>query len=231
MRRGRNGLEGLAEALADAFRPEDLSPRARAAVIAATRRLVQGKGVSRAELAEHETGLDELDACSATEIDDEGNIVGVAGLSVLPTAHHFTVDGQTLYTWCALDSLFLPALIGKPAAVQSRCPVSGAQIQLTVTPTGVQRIEPEEAQLALVVPEESPSSCGPRPQGCNPRTALDARELGGRDGTFCTRAPFVSSPEAGARWSAQNPGGVTLSIQEAYEVGREVFILPFLDYL
>lgn len=33
--------------------------------------------------------------------DEVGNIVGF-GLSLVPTAHQFTVNGQTLYTWCAL---------------------------------------------------------------------------------------------------------------------------------
>jgi alkylmercury lyase len=49
-----------------------------------------------------------------TEHDQQARIVGY-GLSLRPTPHQFTVDGKKLYTWCALDTLFVPAVIGRPA--------------------------------------------------------------------------------------------------------------------
>ena len=42
-------------------------------------------------------------------------------LTLRPTPHGFNVDGKQLYTWCALDTLFFPAVIGRPARVESPC--------------------------------------------------------------------------------------------------------------
>ena len=55
-----------------------------------------------------------LAAMQDTEYDDQGRIVG-QGLTLRPTPHRFTVDGEELYTWCALDTLIFPALLDRPA--------------------------------------------------------------------------------------------------------------------
>ncbi len=39
------------------------------------------------------------------------NVVGW-GLTFIPTPHRFRVNGHTFYTWCALDALTIPALLG-----------------------------------------------------------------------------------------------------------------------
>ncbi len=44
------------------------------------------------------------------EVDQSGNVVGW-GLTLIPTPHRFRVQGQTFYTWCALDALTYPALL------------------------------------------------------------------------------------------------------------------------
>jgi alkylmercury lyase len=43
---------------------------------------------------------------SDTEYDQEDRIIGW-GLTLRPTRHKFNVDGKQLYTWCALDTLFI----------------------------------------------------------------------------------------------------------------------------
>lgn len=48
-----------------------------------------------------------LAAVPDTEYDEQGRIVG-QGLTLRPTRHRFTVAGQELYTWCALDTLIFP---------------------------------------------------------------------------------------------------------------------------
>jgi alkylmercury lyase len=67
--------------------------------------------------------------------DPDGAVVAFSGLSLRATAHQFTVAGRRLYAWCARDALFLPALLGQPARVRSRCPATGATVTLTVDPT------------------------------------------------------------------------------------------------
>src|SRR3989442_9036358 len=47
-----------------------------------------------------------------TYTDKQGRIIGFGGLAVREMPHRFKVDGRTLYTWCAWDSLFIPVTRG-----------------------------------------------------------------------------------------------------------------------
>ncbi len=49
-----------------------------------------------------------LQSLPSVEIDEQGRVVGL-GLTLIPTPHHFTVDGKQLYAWCALDTLIFPS--------------------------------------------------------------------------------------------------------------------------
>jgi len=62
-----------------------------------------------------------LAAMPDTEYDRHGRILG-HGLTLVPTPHRFELAGQTLYTWCALDTLIFPTILGLPAQVQSPLP-------------------------------------------------------------------------------------------------------------
>src|SRR6266542_5160636 len=55
-----------------------------------------------------------LQTLPSIEYDTLDNIVG-AGLTLNPTPHQFAINGRTLYTWCALDTLFFPALLEQSA--------------------------------------------------------------------------------------------------------------------
>src|SRR2546422_982072 len=101
------------------------------------RLLTEGKPVEPVRLAtEAHRSLEEIQAflhASDVRVDQEGHIIGL-GLSFQPTRHQFHLGEQTLYTWCALDTLAFPALLGRTARVISSCPVTGQEIRLTVTP-------------------------------------------------------------------------------------------------
>lgn len=65
--------------------------------------------------------------------DDEGAIIGFGGLTVVEMPpHRLNVGGRTLYTWCAWDSLFIPAILGTVAQVESVCPVTRAPVSMVV---------------------------------------------------------------------------------------------------
>jgi alkylmercury lyase len=76
--------------------------------VALIRQLAAGQPVS-AERVAADSNLEEpavvavLQQMSDVAYDDAGNVVGF-GLSLIPTAHQFSVNGRTLYTWCALDT-------------------------------------------------------------------------------------------------------------------------------
>jgi alkylmercury lyase len=83
------------------------------------------------------------------EFDEEGNILGV-GLTLVPTPHVYEVNGRKLYTWCALDALLFPVMLKHTAHIESLDPISGDKIRVTVTPDGVQKVNPESAVVSRV---------------------------------------------------------------------------------
>src|SRR5690606_33792 len=110
------------------------------------RLLSQGRPVTTGQLsaatdASREEVREALATLPDTEYDDAGRIVG-SGLTLNPTPHRFEVDGRHLYTWCALDTLMFPAVLGRTAHVASPCHATGTLVQLTVEPDRITRVEP-----------------------------------------------------------------------------------------
>jgi hypothetical protein len=118
-----------------------LSPIAQQTSIALYRMLAEGRPVARKALAAR-VGLppawvkEVLDSWFGVFYDAAGEIVGYLGSGLRETRHRLRTNGQTLYAWCAWDTLFLPQIIGAVAEVESTCPVSGDTIRLTVSPAG-----------------------------------------------------------------------------------------------
>ena len=92
-------------------------------------------------------------------------------------------------------------LLGQSALVSSPCPITGDTIRLTVTPVGIDQLEPASAVVSIVVPEDEAACCDVR-------------------GAFCNHVHFFSSAHAAAQWRAKNPGARILSVQEAYQLGN-----------
>src|SRR6266566_10019979 len=100
----------------------------------------RGKFLTKAELgAELQLDQDELERLLTqlpdTEFDQEGNILGW-GVTLVPTRHHFQIDGKSLFTWCAFDTVLFPPSLGKAARIQSTCPVTGQPVTFVATPSG-----------------------------------------------------------------------------------------------
>jgi alkylmercury lyase len=139
---------------------------------------------------------------------DEGRIVGFSGLG-LPqlgeTVHRVHVDGHELYGWCAADTLFLPSALEREVRVESRCPVTGDLITMTVSPRGYRDIDPPEAVMSMLTPEE-----------------VAARTGRGEDviRSLCHFLFFFASEDVAREWTAEHPGTVTFPIDEGFELGR-----------
>ncbi len=135
---------------------------------------------------------------SDTEYDQYGRIIGW-GLTLHPTPHRFSIDGKQLYTWCALDTLFFPAVIGRPAHIESPCAGTGIPVRLTVDPTaGVTTLDPATAVVSLVTPEQMSSV----------RSA------------FCNPGRFFVTPNAARDWQAKHPGMEVLTVVDAHRASR-----------
>ena len=135
--------------------------------------------------------------------DDEDRVVGFWGLALAQMPHRMRVDGQTLYAWCAWDTLFLPRLLDRTVRVDSACPVTAEAIRLVVTPDRVEPIGRREIPVSFLTPDPD-----------------EIRE----DVTtsFCHYVYFFASTAAAENWAAQHPGSFLLCLEEAFGLGEAV---------
>jgi alkylmercury lyase len=140
------------------------------------------------------------------EINEQGALIGNA-LTLTPTRHRFRLKHHDFYAWCALDTLFLPALIKQTAEISSTCPQTGEIVQLTVSPHRIEAANPPETALSIVFS-----------QGCT----------SGINGSFCGQIHFFVSVEAAQQWVEGRSDFVVLSLSEAFEVAQKVYAEPLL---
>ncbi|MGH2739313.1 MAG: organomercurial lyase [Actinomycetota bacterium] len=188
----------------------DLTPtldagQARVAV-ALYRLLARGEPVPDGRLAEHlgvpvEEVSATLNALPAVHRDDGKRVVAFWGLSLGETPHRLEVEGQTVYAWCAGDSLFLPRSLGRSARVASAAPDTREPISLVVHPDGVESISPERAVLSFRLPNGK---------------KFDDNIIS----NFCHHILFFPSEEGGRRWAEGREDIVILTILEGFELTR-----------
>ncbi|MFH9071387.1 organomercurial lyase MerB [Streptomyces alboflavus] len=140
-----------------------------------------------------------LAAMPDTEYDAQGRIIGY-GLTFNPTPHRYETRGHTFYTWCALDTLAFPAVLGHPARVTSPCRATGEPVRLTATPDGPTDVEPATAVVSLVTPDAP--------------TSVRA--------SFCNQVHFFTSADAAKNWLAEHPDAEVLPVAEAFDVARPI---------
>ena len=139
-------------------------------------------------------------------------VVGFWGLAAGPVSRHrLFVDGRTLYTWCAWDTLFIPPLLERSAQVASTDPVSGAAVTLTVTPRGVEALSPSATVLSMIEPR-----------------ADMIEDIRGR---LCSYIHFFAERAASAAWVAEHPDTLLLSVADGFELGRRRNRSRFADVL
>lgn len=167
-----------------------------------TQLLLRARPVTVAEIAAA-TGRPEaevseaLDSLAPIERDAEGRVLGL-GLTLVPTPHRFRVEGRDLYTWCALDTLTFPSLLGVRAEVESPCQTTGTPVRITVTPDGISSVDPASAAVSVVPIDRAP----------NIRSA------------FCDHVHFFRSKEDAGAWLEQHPGGLVVTVAEGFALGR-----------
>lgn len=186
----------------------DFGPGLSRLLVQIWRALAKGDPVSPEQVRRiaGDLGVDQTEADGflrrVSERDADDQIVGVMGLSLNDHPHQFTVDGVALNTWCAGDTLFLPAMLGRTADVESASPLTGEIIRLTVSPDGIVTTDP--VGLALSVPAEDPGQ-------------LTTAELAAIWGTFCHHIFFFASVEEGQRWAADRDNIEIHPLQDAYQ--------------
>lgn len=135
--------------------------------------------------------------------DEDGLIGGFMGMSVTETPHRMTVGDQLLWTWCAYDTLFLPALIGRTVRVESHDPAGGQAIRLTVSPQRIETADPVAPLVSMVRPE-----------------AWDLTSATCAIASVCQHGFFHVSRETGEQWRSRRRQTILLSVEEAFEFGK-----------
>ena len=190
----------------------DFDPQGAQLFIAVLRALSQGMPLLPAAVAVLAGELD-IPTEKAGEVNwvaeknDQGAIVGFAGLSLNDWNHTFWVNGHRFTTWCALDTLYLTPLLQQTTKVETRDPVTKEPIRLTVDPNGVRSYLPERAILSIVIPQV-------RIKGLQSAEQIWS--------AFCSYSHFFTSEQTARAWFAgKEIEPVLLTIEEGFDLGRK----------
>lgn len=133
--------------------------------------------------------------------DDQRRVVGFWGLSLGETRHCVELDGRTLFTWCAWDTLFIPLIVGAAARVVSRSPVDDAEVEVEVTRGGA--TANAEIMVSMVRPDP---------------VTFQSNVIS----AFCHHIYFFESREAGESWAKERDDILLLTLDEAFALGKNV---------
>ncbi len=179
------------------------------------RKLAQGRPVTKTDVGQISEGLgipfEQADEFlrGATERDADDNIIGLMGLSLNPDwAHRFNINGNSFRTWCAWDTLFLPAMVDASVVVESESPVSGSTVRLEVNPDGVTSASPEGAVVSIATIDLE---------------VHDVSSIEAIWSNFCHQVYFFPTREEADEWAEGKSNIAILTVEEAFEVGRLAF--------
>lgn len=159
-----------------------------------------------------------LAAMGMAELDDDGAIIGMI-VTATPTRHRFETGGHSVHTWCAVDTLFMPAVLDCRARVESSCPRTRTTIRLDVHPDRVAEVTPAAAYVSFVAPGVT--------EGVAPSCGGGADGLTGTEGSFCANANFFADCTEARTWQAEHLGSIVLPVDEGFELARRIWSEPF----
>jgi len=206
----QNTLEKLFEEYQEAYNniPQEALELDLCVTFKTIQALAKGNPVSPAQLANTwNMPLDQVQAIlkqaeenGRVEINTKGDLVG-AVLSLNPTEHQISMDNHRFYAWCAYDALYAPGVIGKPAQIISKDPVTGKMIQVSITPDRVEEVQPESAVVS-VVGAGGDMRAGPK-------------------SSRCTHMLFFESQDSAEQWMQSRTGVSILRVEEVFELVKE----------
>jgi len=149
-----------------------------------------------------------------TERDAGDQIVGAIGLSLGEHPHRLDIAGVSLSAWCALDTFFLPALLQQTATIESPSPVTDSAIRLRVSPERVEEASPASVVISIVLVDPS------RENMASVEAIWSA---------FCHHVHFFGTREEAERWASRRDDIVILTVDEGFELGRQVWSTVLSD--
>jgi alkylmercury lyase len=146
--------------------------------------------------------LDELDHAGRIRRNAAGQVVGSAGLSVVPDRHEIEVDGRRFWTWCAYDILGIFGALGARGRALSPSPPEGDKIVVDFAGG-----RPQKNDAVLFGPDEELMSC------CE-----NVYE------EWCPNSNLFASPELAIRWAEQHSmRGRVLDLDEASDIATKAW--------
>lgn len=128
------------------------------------------------------------------ELNKNNELVGLLGLSIVPTNHKLIIDNQTFYTWCAADTLIFPALLTVRAQINSHDPLTNSPIEIIVSNDEITSIKPKDAYISWVdTIDENDIKC-----------------------SMCNRVHFFSSKESANTWHGANKDARIFSVTDYF---------------
>ncbi len=170
------------------------------------RSLALGKPVAVKQL-QKTTGLttkfinQNLQSWPGVFFDDNKNVIGFWGITTQEMPHRLTVNGLISYTWCAWDSLFIPALLGETVQVSSLCPVTNRKIELEISPNRAKVIGDKALYVSFLILDEAEM-----------KEDIIAK--------FCHFVYFFDSKSVAEQWQSEHPGTFLLSLDDAFSIGK-----------
>ena len=89
--------------------------------------LIDATGIPAARVAEI---FDAVRVRGRVEFDDQDRIIGLAGLTLVPTRHQLTIGGSIRWSWCALDAVGILGALRATGTVKSSDPHTGDEIEI-----------------------------------------------------------------------------------------------------
>jgi alkylmercury lyase len=190
------------------------APEEQRAALALYRELAKGRAVDADQLgralgispAESRTLLQRDAIKGFVYPDSDGRVTGFGGLATAPMHHRFEVEGRTLWTWCAWDSLFIPELLGRSARVTSPDPETKEIVRLVVSPDRVESVVPDGAVVSFIQPEAQVFQTSAANVMAN----------------FCHFIFFFASRPSGERWVAKHPGTFLYPLDDAFALAKRL---------
>ena len=141
--------------------------------------------------------LEDLDTDGRIRRDDQGHVVGSAGLSVIPDRHQIELGGRTFWTWCAYDILGIFGALGATGTARSPGAPDRALIELRFLDG-----RPQDGDTVVFRPDESLiSSC---------ENVYEE---------WCPNSNFFEDAASARTWSASHKvEGRVLSLEEASDL-------------
>jgi alkylmercury lyase-like protein len=150
-----------------------------------------------------------LDRYGQIQRDDDGNVIGVAGLTLLSTGIRLDIGSRRLHTWCAIDALFFPRVLNADEfSIRARCASTGRAVRVSGRDGTIDACSPSYLMVSVPVPEAETIS---------PAAACDRY---GPGGSLCSGSHFLIKSD-----------GITdpvVTLETAWSLAQTVWAEPLL---